>query len=207
MEDIDKQINKAVQIIRKGGLVALPTDTVYCLAADLFNEDAVARIYEVKQRPRNIALPIIVADMNQLLGICKVSPLAMFLAEEFFPKGFTLVMPKLPVVPDIVTAGKASVAVRIQGHPVATAIVKKLEHGVVGTSANIHNLKSPLTGEEVRQQLNNEVDLIIDGTCHGGIESTIVDVTRGKVEILREGAISNSMIEKAWGKFLKEYGK
>ncbi len=204
MKNIEEQINTAVQIIKNGGLVAFPTDTVYCLAADIFNEDAVGRVYEVKQRPRDMALPVIVADLEQLMRICRVSPLALFLAEEFFPAGFTLVLPKLRVLPDIVTAGKDSVAVRIQSHPVTTTIIKKLERGVIGTSANIHGLKSPITGEEVRQQLNNKVDFIIDGTCRGGIESTIVDVIGGRIDILREGAVSKSRIEIAWKKFLKK---
>jgi len=203
MNDIEDSIQNAVQVIREGGLVALPTDTVYCLAADPFNQEAVVRVYEVKQRPRQMALPVIVADMQQMQDICLVSPLALFLVQEFFPHGLTLVLPRLPVIPDIVTAGKATVAVRIQGYEMTTEIVRKLGHGVVGTSANIHHLKSPVTSKEVYEQLGGAVDLIMDGRCQGGVESTIVDVTRGKAEVIREGAIPSSHIEKTWKKFLQ----
>lgn len=196
-------IDKAVGIIKKGGLVAMPTDTVYCLAADAFNQDAVARIFDVKKRPGNIALPVIVADMEQLFKICQISPLGLFLAGEFFPRGLTLVMPRSPDLPDIVTAGKDTVAVRIQDNPIASDIVRKLGKGIAATSANIHGMKSPVTAEEVREQLGDTVDLIIEGNCSGGIESTIVDVTGGKPVILREGAIPAARIEAAWQKFLK----
>jgi L-threonylcarbamoyladenylate synthase len=196
-------MDEAVEIIKKGGLVAFPTDTVYCLGADPFNDAAVGKIYEVKKRPRDMALPVIVADMQQLRQICTVTPLAEFLADEFFPVGFTLVLPKLPRLSGIVTAGKSSVAVRIQDHPLASAIVRMLGHGVIGTSANMHNLPSPITGEEVRLQIGDKIDLIIDGRCTGGVESTIVDVTGDKPLILRQGAVASDRVEAAWQRYLK----
>ena len=126
MEVSSQIIDKAVKILGQGGVVAFPTDTVYCLAADILNEEAVGKIYRIKQRPQNIALPVIVADMEQLARICRITPLGLFLANEFFPVGFTLVLPRLETVPEIVTAGKDSIAVRIQDHPVAAEIVSRV---------------------------------------------------------------------------------
>jgi L-threonylcarbamoyladenylate synthase len=203
MEIPEQVIDEAVNVISKGGVVAFPTDTVYCLGADIYNYEALAKIYRVKARPRDMALPVIVADMEQLKQVCSVTPLGLFLAKEFFPVGFTLVMPRLPNLPDIVTAGKDTVAVRIQDHPVAAEIVKKFGRGVAGTSANVHGMKSPVTGAEVREQLGENVDLIIEGTCQGGVESTIVDATGERPMILREGAVPAQKVQEAYMRFLE----
>jgi L-threonylcarbamoyladenylate synthase len=203
MEIPEQVIDEAVNVISSGGVVAFPTDTVYCLGADIYNYEALAKIYRVKARPRDMALPVIVADMEQLKQVCSVTPLGLFLAKEFFPVGFTLVMPRLPNLPDIVTAGKDTVAVRIQDHPVAAEIVKKFGRGVAGTSANVHGMKSPVTGAEVREQLGENVDLIIEGTCQGGVESTIVDATGERPMILREGAVPAQRVQEAYMRFLE----
>jgi len=206
-KDINDQIKKAVEIIGRGGLVAFPTDTVYCLGTDPLNPEAVAKIYDVKERPREMACPVIVSNMDQLHRVCEVPPLGRYLAAEFFPVGFTLVMPKSPDLPDIVTAGKKTVAVRIQDNPIASRIAEKLKMGVVGTSANIHHMKSPKTGDEVKEQIGNRIDLIIYGECSGGVESTIVDVTSDKPLILRVGAIPASRVEEAWERYQSKAGK
>lgn len=198
------KIDEAVSVIGWGGVIAFPTDTVYCLAADIFNQDAVEKIYRIKERPRNLALPVIVADMEQMAQVCRMTPLGLFLAREFFPVGFTLVLPRLSNIPDIVTAGMDSVAVRIQDHPVAAEIVKRFGRGVAGTSANVHGKKSPVTGDEVREQLDELVDLIVDGECSGGVESTIVDASGDKPRILRQGAVPVSRVDEAYKKFLKQ---
>jgi L-threonylcarbamoyladenylate synthase len=201
MDISDQIVERAVEILGDGGIIAFPTDTVYCLAADIYNKDALEKIYRVKSRPFNMALPVIVADMEQMKRVCRVTPLGLFLAKEFFPTGFTLVLPRSPELPDIITAGKDTVAVRIQEHPVAAEIVRKFGRGVAGTSANVHSKKSPVTAEEVLEQLYGNVDLIIEGTCQGGIESTIVDVTGDKPLILREGAIPQKSIDEAYKRF------
>jgi L-threonylcarbamoyladenylate synthase len=201
MDISDKMAERAVEILREGGIIAFPTDTVYCLGADIYNKDALAKIFRVKSRPFNMALPVIVADMEQMKRVCRVTPLGLFLAREFFPVGFTLVLPRSPELPDIITAGKDTVAVRIQDHPVAAEIVRKFGRGVAGTSANVHGKKSPVTGEEVLEQLYGNVDLIIEGTCQGGIESTIVDATGDKPVILREGAIPRERVNEAYQRF------
>jgi len=201
---LSSQAEKAVEVIKKGGLVAFPTDTVYCLGADPRNPEAVAKVYMVKQRPLHLALPVIVANMEQLHKVCDVSPLALFLAKEFFPVGFTLVMPKSPKLPSIVTAGKTSVAVRIQDNPIATMIAEQLDLGVVGTSANIHDMKSPVTGDEVKDQIGSDIDFIVYGECSGGIESTIVDVTGNEPVILRNGAVPADKVKQAWERFKRK---
>lgn len=204
--DISEQIvERAVEILGNGGIIAFPTDTVYCLAADIYNKDALAKIYRVKSRPLNMALPVIVADMEQMKWVCRVTPLGLFLAGEFFPVGFTLVLPRSPELPDIITAGKETVAVRIQDHPVAAEIVRKFGRGVAGTSANVHGKKSPVTREEVLEQLYGNVDLIIEGTCQGGIESTIVDATGNKPLIIREGAIPQKSVDEAYKRFQRVF--
>lgn len=184
----------AIKVLKEGGLVAFPTDTVYCLAADPFNIEAVAKVFNVKKRPIHMALPVLAADLEQLLSVCIMSPLAKVLAEAFYPGGLTMILPKQSRLPSIVTAGKSSVAVRIPDSSLAINIMKEFGSCVIGTSANIHNMKSPVTGKEVREQLGDQVDLIIDGECNIGVESTIIDMTQKKPVIVRQGAISDEML-------------
>ena len=198
---IEKQIKRAVAILKKGGIVAFPTDTVYGLGANPLNAQAVAAIYKVKKRPPNLPLPLLLAEKSDLLKVASVVPeIAWQLAERFLPGGLTLVLRKSPWVPSSVTAGGDTVAVRIPNHPITIALIRGLGTPIVGTSANLSGRPSPVTTEEVRQQLGNEVDFIIDGgRCPGGTESTVLDVT-GKVPVLlREGAIPRAELTKLCG--------
>jgi len=198
---IEKQIKLAVAILKKGGIVAFPTDTVYGLGADPLNGQAVARIYKVKNRPPNLPLPLLLAEKSDLLRVAGVVPkIAWQLVERFLPGGLTLVLRKSPWVPSAVTAGGDTVAVRIPDHPVPIALIRGLGTPIVGTSANLSGRPSPVTAEEVRQQLGAEVDFIINGgRCPGGADSTVLDVT-GKVPVLiREGAIPTAEITKLCG--------
>jgi L-threonylcarbamoyladenylate synthase len=200
---IEKQIKIAVAILKKGGIAAFPTDTVYGLGADPLNERAVGRVYDVKKRPRNLPLPLLLAEKSDLLKVASVVPeIAWQLAERLLPGGLTLVLRKSPWVPDTVTAGGDTVAVRIPDHPVPIALIRGLGTPVVGTSANLSGRPSPVTAEKVRQQLGHAVDLIINGgRCLGGTESTVLDVS-GKVPVLvREGAIPRAEIEQICGSF------
>lgn len=201
MPTIEKQIKLAVAILKKGGVVAFPTDTVYGVGANPLNAQAVARIYKVKKRPLNFPLPLLLAEKSDLRKVSSVVPeIAWQLAERFFPGGLSLVLKKSSWVPDSVTAGGDTVAVRIPDHPVPIALIRGLGNPIVGTSANLSGRPSPVTADEVRQQLGDEVDLIIDGgRCPGGIESTVLDVS-GKVPVLtREGAIPRAELEKVCG--------
>ena len=190
--DIQQQIEKGISILRRGGLVAFPTDTVYGLGASVSLPRAVERVYRVKERPQNIALPLLLADKSQITEVAEaVPPIAWLLINRFLPGALTIVLHKSNSVPGIVTAGGQTVAIRIPSHPVPVALVEGLGVPIVGTSANLSGRPSPLTADEVYSQLGDTIDLIIDGgRCPGGRESTIVDVTGETPVILREGAIS-----------------
>jgi L-threonylcarbamoyladenylate synthase len=179
------------------------------LGADAFNAKAVERIFKVKRRPRNMALPVLLADVVQISEVAGIVPeVARVFIERFWPGGLTLVLPKAGAIPDVVTAGSDKVAVRVPDHEVPRALIRGLGAPIVGTSANISEGPAPVTSEEVRQQLGDGVDLIIDaGRCPGGVESTVVDVTSGSPVVLRGGIIPKGEIEKVWRESLKEAGR
>jgi len=188
---IQQQVEQATTILKQGGIVAYPTDTVYGVGAAINIEPAVARVYQIKGRPHSRALPILIADKSQIADVAEVvPPLAWRLADKFWPGALTMVLLKSESVPNIVTGGGKSVAVRIADHPIPIALVRGLGVPIAGTSANLSGSPSALTAEEVRAQLGDRVDLIIDGgRCPGGRESTIVDLSGETPLILRKGAI------------------
>lgn len=192
-----EQIQLAVEVLRNGGIVAFPTDTLYGLGADASNETAVRRIFRVKERPLTMPLPVLVADMSQIAQVASFVPeLAWRLARRFLPGGLTLVLSKAGTISPTITAGSLTVAVRIPAHPVPLALIRSLGSPLTGTSANLSGRPAPVTAVEVYQQLGEKVDLILDGgKCPGGIESTIVDVSGKTPLILRQGAISREEIE------------
>lgn len=199
---IQQQVKEAITILKKGGIVAFPTDTVYGLGASANILHAVERIYQVKERPRNMALPILIAHISQISEVASsVPPVAWLLARSFLPGALTIVLYKSKLVPDIVTAGDKTVAVRVPAHPIPIALVEGLGTPIVGTSANISGKPNALTADEVQSQLGNKVDLIIDGgRCTGSRESTVVDVTEEPPVILREGAISIEELKRVYEK-------
>jgi L-threonylcarbamoyladenylate synthase len=198
-KDVLKQIERGAEIIRKGGLVAFPTDTLYGLGAGAHIESAVERIFQVKQRSREMALPLLLADTSQVPEVAKDLPeYAWRLIERFLPGGLTLVARRTQKVKDIVTAGGDTVAFRIPDHPVPRALIRGSGMPVVGTSANVSGQPNPLTYEEVCRQIGDKVDLVIDGGPPPfGKESTVVDVTGDVPVILRPGAISKAQLEEA----------
>ena len=199
---LQEQVKRGIKILKEGGIVAFPTDTVYGLGADAFNPKAVGRIYEVKKRPRHLPLPLLIADISQMTVVAQPPPgIALFLARRFWPGGLTLVLPKAASLPLYLTKSP-TVAVRVPNHWVCLTLIQCLEKPIIGTSANLSGKPSILTADEVKQQLGGKVDFIIDGgQCSGGRESTIVDV-RGEVPvILRQGIIPKREIEESY----KEY--
>ncbi|TET41979.1 MAG: threonylcarbamoyl-AMP synthase [Dehalococcoidia bacterium] len=196
---LQREIEKGVKILRKGGVIAFPTDTVYGLGADAFNPTAVERIYEIKDRPKHRQLPLLIADVERLATLAEPIPeIAWFLARQFWPGGLTLVLPKTDSLPAYLASG-STIAVRVPNHPVCLALIQHLGNPIIGTSANISGQPAALTAEEVGQQLGGKIDFIINGgKCPGGKESTVVDITRESPIILRQGIIPSDEIDKAY---------
>ncbi|MFC2031793.1 L-threonylcarbamoyladenylate synthase [Chloroflexota bacterium] len=191
-----QQVERGIYILKEGGIVAFPTDTVYGLGGGVNLPQAVERIYQVKERPRNMALPLLLADTSQISEVAYPVPsVALLLARSFLPGALTIVLHKSNSIPDILTAGGVTVAIRIPAHQVPIVLAKGLGMPIVGTSANLSGKPSTLTADEVHAQFGDKIDLIIDGgRCPGGLESTIVDVTGETPVLLREGAISKEEI-------------
>jgi L-threonylcarbamoyladenylate synthase len=199
-----EELEKGVEILQKGGVIAFPTDTVYGLGADAFNSRAVERLYDIKERPKYQQFPLLVADVNQLTGLAEPIPqIAWFLARHFWPGGLTLVLRSKDSVSGYL-ASAPTVAVRVPKHPACLALIRALGKPIIGTSANISGQPAVLTAEEVRQQLGEKVDLIINGgKCLGGKESTIVDITHEPPIILRQGIIPSHKIDSAYKEYLE----
>jgi L-threonylcarbamoyladenylate synthase len=199
-------ISQAADLIRGGGLVAFPTETVYGLGADAANPLAVARIFEVKQRPSIDPLIVHVADPDsaRLYGDFP-EPVASSLMARFWPGPLTLVVPKKNLIPPIVTAGLDTIAIRIPDHPCALALIRAAARPIAAPSANLFGYVSPTAAEHVAEQLGDSVDLILDGgPCPIGLESTIVSLVGPTPCILRYGGIPVEEIESAVGAILKE---
>jgi L-threonylcarbamoyladenylate synthase len=193
--------NSAVELLRQGEAVALPTETVYGLAADALNPIAVAKIFEAKGRPRFDPLIIHLPDPGWLEKVAdplkQDRRLVSSLAEKFWPGPFTMVLPKRDIIPEIVTAGLETVAVRISAHPIFSEIVSAFGKPLSAPSANRFGRISPTTAKHVLDELNGHIPLIIDaGPTTHGIESTIVAVRGGKIDILRRGPITSEQLSK-----------
>jgi L-threonylcarbamoyladenylate synthase len=204
MDGLRQQIEEGVKILRNGGVVAFPTDTVYGLGSDAFNIRAVERIYEIKSRPRHQQFPLLVADGKEMTTLAEPVPrIAWFLAGRFWPGGLTLVLSKTNVAPAYLASGP-TIAVRVPDHPVCLALIKGLGNPLIGTSANISGQPAGSTAEEVDEQLKGKIDLVINGgKCPGGKESTVVDVTHEPPTILREGIIPSHEISRAYREYLE----
>lgn len=187
-------IEQALRILRAGGLVAFPTDTVYGVGALAFDGPAVESIYAAKDRPVEKAIPILIADADDLDKVAAdVPPMARILAARFWPGPLTLVVPKQPTLPEAVSA-TATVAVRIPDHPVARALLRAAGPMAV-TSANLSGQPSPVDAGEVMRQLNGRIPLVLDGgATPGGVPSTLVDCLGAEPVLLREGPLTKEQI-------------
>jgi len=187
-------IEQALRVLRAGGLVAFPTDTVYGVGALAFDGPAVESIYAAKDRPVEKAIPILIADAEDLDKVAVDIPrMARVLAARFWPGPLTLVVPKQPTLPEAVSA-TVTVAVRIPDHPVARALLRAAGPMAV-TSANLSGQPSPVSAEEVMRQLNGRIPLVLDGgITPGGIPSTLVDCLGSEPVILREGPLTKEQI-------------
>ena len=194
-------IAQAVEVLRAGGLVAFPTETVYGLGADAANPEALKRIYAAKGRPRDHPLIVHVASAAQLADWARdVTEAAQKLAQCYWPGPLTLVLKRAPHVSDLVTGGQDTVALRVPSHPIAQALLRGFGGGIAAPSANRYGRVSATTADHVRAELGTQVDCVLDGgACDVGIESTIVDVSGAQPALLRPGSITAAQLEAALG--------
>jgi L-threonylcarbamoyladenylate synthase len=195
--DADDEVREGIQVLKAGGLVAFPTDTVYGLGCDAFNKQAVDRIFDLKKRDKRNPFPLLVSSVYEAVGLSAfISAETRNLMDRFWPGGLTIVIQAQSALPDFLQSSTGTVAVRIPDHVVALALIRGLGHPLIGTSANLSGSEPALTPEGVRTQLGASLDLIIgEGACPGGVESTIVDMSGTKPILLRKGAVPFSDIQ------------
>jgi len=201
IHDIDGQIREAAGVIRRGGVVAFPTETVYGLGASAFDEKAAARVFEIKRRPYFDPLIVHVCEKDLIGGLAASVPeAARRLTDALWPGPLTVVLPKKPVVPDIVTAGLPGVALRLPSNVTARGLIRAAGVPIAAPSANLFGSVSPTSAEHVRAQLGGAADMIIDGgECAVGIESTIISFMRERPMLLRPGGTALEDIEAVIG--------
>lgn len=193
----DEALTKAADFIKKGGLVAFPTETVYGLGGDGLNSEAASKIYKAKGRPSDNPLILHINDQKMLHKIVNdVNSMAKKIMTAFCPGPITLILPKSDIVPSSVTGGLDTVAVRMPDNDIARELIRLSNTPIAAPSANISGRPSPTTAQAVYNDLHDRIDMILDGgACHFGVESTIVDCTEDVPIILRPGAITKEMLE------------
>ena len=189
---------QAVAVLRAGGLVAFPTDTVYGVGAHAYLPAAIARLYTAKVRPEGKAIPLLLGDAADIERVsCDLPPLTQRLMDAFWPGALTLVVPRNPELPDIVTAGGPTVAVRLPDHPVPRALARALGAPLAATSANLSGQAEAASAADVMAQLAGRIDLLLDGgRCPGGVPSSVVDLTVQPPVILRQGALDPELLQR-----------
>lgn len=198
----EKSIQTAAQILRNGGLCAIPTETVYGLAANALDGKAVDSIFAAKGRPRDNPLIVHISDISSLdMLVSEVPEKAKLLAEKFWPGPLTMIMPKSEIIPDEVSAGLDTVAVRFPSHKTAQRIISCAGVPLAAPSANLSGSPSPTTARHVFEDMNGRIDAIVDGgNCSVGVESTVITLATEKPRLLRPGGITVEMIESVIGK-------
>jgi L-threonylcarbamoyladenylate synthase len=201
MTIISKDISKAVAILNNDDIVAIPTETVYGLAGNIYSETAIKKIFKVKQRPLFNPLIVHIHSVEQLKDIVSDVPeKAQLLAKAFWPGSLTLVLKKKSRIPELITGGKDSVAVRIPNHPVVLELLKALDFPIAAPSANPFNRISPTTALHVEGYFKDDIEMVLDGgSCKNGIESTIIGFENNEPVLYRLGAISIEDIESVIG--------
>ena len=199
---VTENIDEAVAVLASGGLVGIPTETVYGLAARVSDERAVRRVFTVKGRPTDHPLIVHVSSLEQAAAYGELDARSTSLARRFWPGPLTVLVRRRDSVPDAVTGGRGTVAIRVPAHPMALELIDRLGEGVVAPSANRFGHVSPTDVSHVVADLDGQVDLVLDGgRCRVGVESTIVDCT-GVLQVLRPGAVSAAEIEETTGERL-----
>lgn len=199
------ELRRAAQILRAGGLVAFPTETVYGLGADAANEKAMARLYAVKRRPADHPVIVHFADAEKAFAWAREVPeAARKLAARYWPGPLTLILKRSAAAKDFVTGGQDTVGLRVPSHPVAQALLKEFSGGIAAPSANRFGLVSPTTAAHVRDDLGADVDLVVEGgASEVGIESTILDLSGPRPVLLRPGRVSKEDLEAVIGEILE----
>jgi L-threonylcarbamoyladenylate synthase len=197
----DRILWQAALIIRLGGLVAFPTETVYGLGANALDKAAILRIFEAKQRPAWDPIIVHASNLNMLRNLVRVWPAkADALAQKFMPGPLTLLLPKRDIIPSVCTAGRDKVGVRIPAHPVARALIDAAQAPLAAPSANLFGGTSPTTADHVLADLDGRIDAVLDaGPVDVGVESTVIDPTQDDPVIYRPGGITREQIEAVIG--------
>ena len=189
-DQIDRDIEAAVTLLKAGGVVVFPTDTLYGLGADVFCDSALERVFAIKGRPLSLALPVLVCCWEQVKLVARLTKVGGRLADRFWPGPLTLVLPKLDHLPELLTGGRETVAVRMPNHSVPLALTDRLGEPMTGTSANLSGGPDLLTLETLQAQLAGRVDYIMrTGPAPKGTPSTVVDVTGETPRLVRQGAL------------------
>ena len=199
---IGSDINYAIELLNRQELVGIPTETVYGLAGNAYNADAIAKIFKVKERPSFDPLIVHSSELNRIQDFVQEIPdKAQELAQHFWPGPLTLILKRKPIIPDLVTSGLDTVAVRIPNHPLALKVLEDIDFPLAAPSANPFGYVSPTKAEHVNEQLGEKIPFVLDGgDCKIGIESTIVSIDGDNVTILRLGGCKTESIEKLVGK-------
>ena len=202
----DATVREAAELLRAGEIVGMPTETVYGLAADALNEQAVGKVFAAKGRPADHPLIVHLPSAQHLPRWARSIPREVIaLADAFWPGPLTVILPRSDDVPDAVTGGQDTVGVRVPAHPVARALLHVFDSGIAAPSANRFGRISPTRAIDVQTELGERVAMILDGgPCEVGIESTIIDFSRGVPEILRPGGVSATDIARVIGRAPRE---
>ena len=197
LKSTDENISYCVSLIKSSDVVAMPTETVYGLAASAYDKNAVAKIFDAKGRPQDNPLICHISNFDMLLDLtCKRSNLLYMIAEKFWPGPLTVIVPKNDCVLDIVTAGLDTVAIRFPSHSIAQKLINECGFPLVAPSANLSGTPSPTTAAHVYDDLNGKIKAILDGgTCKIGVESTIIKVDDNEIKLLRPGVITVKMLQ------------
>lgn len=199
---ITKDIQKAIKTLNEGKVIAIPTETVYGLAANIYDENAVNSIFKIKQRPNNNPLIVHIKSIEQLNEVAReIPPIAVKLAQHFWPGPLTLVLKKQKSILDIISSGKDTVAVRVPNHLVTLNLLNNLNYPLAAPSANPFGSISPTSSEHVFHYFENKIDVILEGgNCSNGIESTIIGFDNDEAVLYRHGSIAIEEIENITGK-------
>ncbi|WP_225071433.1 L-threonylcarbamoyladenylate synthase [Desulfuromonas sp. CSMB_57] len=187
-------VNRVVECLKQGGVIAYPTDTIYGLGCDIFNRKGVKRIYQIKQRNAKKPFSFICSDLSDISTYAQVSNMAFKIMKRYLPGPYTFVLEATRTVPDLLTTQQKTVGIRIPQNPIALAIVHELGHPLVTTSANITGEEPCYDPQEIEEHLGRMIDIVVDGGIVRGEASTVISLVNDEVQVLRQGAGDTSWI-------------